>query len=125
MESAAEFIPVLIMFGFAVGLTGAIMLLTHLIGRRKPNPIKQDYYECGVPPLAPGRKQFSIRFYVVAILFILFDFETLVLLPWAIIYKQLLRDYGWEMPLISILIFLGILIVGFVYEVKKGALKWE
>lgn len=125
MDASVDFIPVLIMFAIAVSIAGGIVLFSHIIGRRKRNPVKQDFYECGVPPLVSHRMRFSIRFFIIAMLFIIFDFETLVLLPWAIVYKQLLASYGWALPLGSILIFLGILVVGFVYEWRKGGIEWE
>ena len=123
--TAADFIPVVVMLGFAVAAAVGIVFLSHIIGRRKVNPVKQDFYECGVPPLVSHRMRFNIRFFVIALLFIIFDFETLVLLPWAISYKGLLADYGWVLPLVSILVFLGVLVVGFVYELAKGAIRWE
>ncbi len=125
MTTTAEFIPIFILLGIAVSFAGAVVLLSYLFGRRKPNPVKQDFYECGVPPLVSQRMRFSIRFFIIAILFIIFDFETLVLLPWAIVYRQLLAAYGWAFPLLSIVIFLGILVVGFVYELAKGGIEWE
>ena len=125
MTTAIDFVPVLIMFGFAVLTAVAINGLTHIIGRNKPNPIKQDVYECGIPLLTTGRSRFAIHFYLVAILFLIFDLETVVILPWAVVFKQLVAENGWLLPLGSLLIFLFILIVGFIYEVKKGAMKWE
>ena len=125
MTTAIDFIPVLVMFGFAVALAGGINLLTHIIGRRKPNPVKDSVYECGIPLLTTGRTKFSIHFYLVAIIFLVFDLETVVILPWAVVFKDLVANHGWALPLFSLLIFLFILIVGFFYEVKKGAMKWE
>jgi NADH-quinone oxidoreductase subunit A len=123
--TAIDYIPVVVMLGFAAAASVVIVFLSHIIGRRKPNPVKQDFYECGVPPLVSHRMRFHIRFFVIALLFLIFDFETVALLPWAISYKSLLAAHGWALPLISILIFLGVLVVGFVYELAKGAIKWE
>jgi NADH-quinone oxidoreductase subunit A len=123
--TAIDYIPVVVMLGFAAAASVVIVFLSHIIGRRKPNPVKLDFYECGVPPLVSHRMRFHIRFFVIALLFLIFDFETVVLLPWAISYKSLLAVHGWVLPLISILIFLGVLVVGFVYELAKGAIKWE
>jgi NADH-quinone oxidoreductase subunit A len=125
MTSAIEFVPVLIMLGFAVGLAGVINLLTHILGRNKPNPVKLDVYECGIPLLTTGRVRFAIHFYLVAILFLIFDLETVVILPWAVVFNALMESHGVALPLVSLLVFLLILIVGFIYEVKKGAMKWE
>jgi NADH-quinone oxidoreductase subunit A len=113
------------MLGFAAAAAIGIVFFSHIIGRRKPNPVKQDFYECGVPPLVSHRLRFHIRFFVIALLFLIFDFETVALLPWAISYKALLAVHGWALPLLSILIFLGVLVVGFVYELAKGAIRWE
>ena len=125
MNIGSEFIPVLVMFGFAAGLALVITFLTHIIGRNKHNPVKHGVYECGIPLLTTGRSKFAIHFYLVAILFLIFDLETVVILPWAIVFKSLVQDHGWAFPLVSMLVFLVILIVGFVYEIKKGAMKWE
>lgn len=125
MTTAIDFVPILVMFGFAAALALGINFLTHIIGRKKPNPVKQDVYECGIPVLTTGRSRFAIHFYLVAILFLIFDLETVVILPWAVVFKNIMADYGWGLPLISLLVFLFILIIGFIYEVKKGAMKWE
>jgi NADH-quinone oxidoreductase subunit A len=123
--TATDYIPVVVMLGFAAAAAIGIVFFSHIIGRRKPNPVKQDFYECGVPPLVSHRLRFHIRFFVIALLFLIFDFETVALLPWAISYKALLAVHGWALPLLSILIFLGVLVVGFVYELAKGAIRWE
>lgn len=118
------------MLGFAFAAAFGILLLSHIIGRRKKNPVKMDFYECGVPPLTTKRIRFEIRFYVIAVLFIVFDFEAICLLPWAASYRSLLGifggvDFGWAVPLLEVLVFIGILLVGYIYVLRKGALKWE
>jgi NADH-quinone oxidoreductase subunit A len=118
------------MLGFAVAAAVAIVFLSHIIGRRKKNPVKQDFYECGVPPLTSRRMRFQIRFYVIAMLFIVFDFEAVCLLPWAVSYRSLLDifsgvEFGWAVPLLEVLVFIGILLVGYLYVLRKGALEWE
>lgn len=122
-----DFLPILLMFIFGVTVALIISGLTHILGRRKLNPVKQDLFECGIPQLSTGRLRFAIHFYIVAIIFLIFDLETVVILPWAVVFKQLVNNpnIGWAVPLISLLVFLFILIVGFIYEVKKGAMKWE
>jgi NADH-quinone oxidoreductase subunit A len=125
MNTAIEFVPVLLMLGFGIFLALVISLLTHIIGKKRLNPVKLEVFECGIPLLTTGRMRFAIHFYLVAILFLIFDLETVVILPWAIVFKSLVAEYDWQMPLISLLVFLFILIVGLVYEVKKGAMKWE
>lgn len=125
MTTAIDFVPILVMFGFAAGFALVLNLLTHILGPRKRNPVKQDVYECGIPLLTTGRTRFAIHFYLVAIMFLIFDLETLVLLPWAVVFNTLIEKYTWVLPVSSILLFLFILIVGFIYEIKKGAMKWE
>lgn len=126
MELAQQYIPLFIMLIFGVGLALVIIILTHLIGKNKPNPVKQDVYECGIPLLTTGRIRFAIHFYLVAILFLIFDLETVIVLPWAVVFKDLITfTGGWQIPLYSFLVFMLILIVGFIYEVKKGAMKWD
>jgi NADH-quinone oxidoreductase subunit A len=108
----------------AFGFAAAILVLTHLLGPKKPNPDKMGVYECGVEPLGEARIRFSIKFYLVAMLFVLFDIEAIFMYPWAIVYKSLLKAGGsyifWEMA-----VFLGILFVGLIYAWKRGALEWQ
>ena len=104
-------------------MAGAILLLTHLFGPRKPAADKLDVYECGVPPLAGSRVRMSVKFYVLAVLFVLFDIEVIFMYPWAVVFKELLV----QTPVIfyAMLLFLFILVVGLLYEWKKGALEWD
>jgi NADH-quinone oxidoreductase subunit A len=120
----ASYFPVLLFLaiGTAVGV-GAIVTsgaLARLSGVQNPDSEKLSPYECGFEAFEDARMKFDVRYYLVAILFILFDLEIAFLFPWAIV----LQDIGW-FGLIAMLIFLGILVVGFVYEWKKGALEWE
>ena len=120
----ASYFPVLLFLaiGTAVGV-GAIVtsgVLARLSGVQNPDSEKLSPYECGFEAFEDARMKFDVRYYLVAILFILFDLEIAFLFPWAIV----LQDIGW-FGLISMLIFLGILVVGFIYEWKKGALEWE
>jgi len=114
--------PVLlfILVGFAVG--GAPMLVGRLLGPNKPDPEKLSPYECGFEPFEDARMKFDVRYYLVAILFILFDLEIAFLFPWAVVLGDL---PAWGVGFWSVMIFLGILTVGFLYEWKKGALDWE
>lgn len=115
-----NYLPVL-MFMVIGGLLGmAVPLIGYILGPKKPTPEKLSPYECGFPAFTDSRLPFDVRYYLVAILFILFDLETAFLVPWAVIFRHL----GW-FGLISMGIFLGILVVGFIYEWKKGALEWE
>jgi NADH-quinone oxidoreductase subunit A len=120
----ANYFPVLLFLaiGTAVGV-GMIVVsggLARLLGSQNPDSEKLSPYECGFEAFEDARMKFDVRYYLVAILFILFDLEIAFLFPWAIV----LQDLGW-FGLISMLIFLGILVVGFIYEWKKGALEWE
>jgi len=117
-----EYLPVLlfIVVGIVVGV--APMALGALLGPRKPDPEKLSPYECGFEAFEDARMQFDVRYYLVAILFILFDLEIAFLFPWAAV----VRDLGaWSAGFWAMMVFLGILTVGFVYEWKKGALDWE
>ena len=116
----SAYLPILIFIGFAAGLSAFIVLLSYLRAPLRPDPEKLSAYECGFDAFEDTRGKFDVRFYLVAILFIIFDLEIAFLFPWAIC----LRDIGvfgfWSM-----MIFLAILTVGFIYEWKKGALDWE
>lgn len=115
-----NYLPVLIFMGIAVALGIIPLVLGALIGPRNPEPEKLSPYECGFEPFEDARLPFDVRFYLVAILFIIFDLETAFLFPWAVV----LRKIGW-FGLMAMAIFLTVLVVGFVYEWKKGALEWE
>lgn len=115
-----NYLPVLIfmVIGVVVGIIAP--LLGYLLGPRHPDPAKLSSYECGFEPFDDSRSPFDVRYYLVAILFIIFDLETAFLVPWAVVF----RDLGWfGMSVMGI--FLGLLTIGFIYEWKKGALEWE
>ena len=116
----AEYYPILlfIIIGLAVGV--APMAAGRLLAPNKPDPEKLSPYECGFEAFEDARMKFDVRYYLVAILFILFDLEIAFLFPWAVV----LQEIGW-FGLIAMFVFLGILMVGFIYEWKKGALEWE
>lgn len=115
-----NYFPVLlfIIIGLAFGCVP--ILLGKLVGPNRPDPEKLSPYECGFEAFEDARMKFDVRYYLVAILFILFDLEIAFLFPWAIVLKEI----GW-FGLIAMLVFLGILVVGFIYEWMKGALDWE
>jgi NADH-quinone oxidoreductase subunit A len=115
----ARYLPLLIHFVVAGLLAGAIVVLSWLIGYRKPTRAKLSPYECGMTPVGDARERFSVKFYLVAMLFILFDVETVFLYPWAVILRDLKMFGFWEM-----LVYIGIVLVGFFYIWKKGALDW-
>ena len=130
------YLPVLLLIGFVVLNAVVILLLSSLITRARPTPVKSAPYESGMPPLGDARERFSVKFYMVAMLFIIFDIETIFMIPWGAYYNQL----SCAVPLASglcpdgqlsffglaeMLVFIGILLVGFIYVWKKGALQWD
>ena len=113
-------LPILIFIGIAVGLASAMLIASLLIARQKPDPEKLSPYECGFEPFEDARGRFDVRFYLVAILFIIFDLEVAFLFPWAVAFGDVGLFGFWSMVL-----FLGVLTIGFIYEWRKGALEWE
>jgi len=115
----ANYVPVFIFIALIIVAMPATLLLAALVRPKNPNKIKDMAYECGVDPIGDSRARYTIRFYIVAILFVVFDVETIFLFPWAVQYKTL-GLFG----LMEMLVFLAILIVGYVWIWKKGALEW-
>ena len=115
-----EYLPILIFLGLAIVLAAIMGLVPFVLAKQKPDPEKLSTYECGFEPFSDSRKQFDVRFYLVAILFIIFDLEVAFLFPWAISLGEIGLFGFWSM-----MVFLGVLTVGFIYEWKKGALEWE
>lgn len=116
----AEYFPILVFLGIAGGIALAMVGGSMLLARQKPDPEKLSAYECGFEPFDDTRRRFDVRFYLVAILFIIFDLEVAFLFPWAVTFG----DLGW-FGFLSMMAFLAVLTVGFVYEWRKGALDWE
>jgi len=116
----ANYIPIVIFFVFAIGLSVFLLVLSYLRTQQNPNPEKISPYECGFNAFDDTRHRFDIRFYLVAILFIIFDIEIAFLFPWAISLGKIGLFGFWSM-----ILFLSPLTVGFIYEWKKGALEWE
>jgi NADH-quinone oxidoreductase subunit A len=123
-STAAEYLPILLFLGVALALSGAFvvlpMIVSRLTGANRPYPDKLAEYECGFPAFEDSRAQFDVRFYLVAILFIIFDLEAAFLFPWAVSLGYI-GVAGWA----AMMIFLIELFVGFIYAWKKGALEWE
>ena len=121
---AAGYLPILLFLIIALGLSTAFVVLPMIVSRftgaHQPDPAKLSEYECGFPAFEDARAEFDVRFYLVAILFIVFDLEAAFLFPWAITFGGL----GW-FGFWSMMIFLAVLTVGFIYEWKKGALEWD
>jgi NADH-quinone oxidoreductase subunit A len=121
---AAEYLPILIFLGIAILLSGVFVglpvLVANLGGFQKPDAEKNSAYECGFEAFEDARGKFDVRFYLVAILFIIFDLEVAFLFPWAVSLGEIGVAGFWSM-----MVFLGVLTVGFIYEWHKGALEWE
>jgi NADH-quinone oxidoreductase subunit A len=114
------YLPILVLIGIAVAFAVGSTVLSRLIGQRKPSLVKLSPYECGMPPVGSAHERFSVKFYLVAVAFIVFDIEVVFLYPWAVVFKEL----GWY-GAAAMGFFVFVLIVGFVYDWKKGALEWE
>jgi len=117
------YIPVVILMLVGMLVGGIVMILTTLLGPKMPNRKKDSAFECGMPPVGDARKRFSVRFYLVAILFLLFDVEAIFFFPWAVVYKKYLTINSFI--LVEMAFFLAILFVGYIYVLRKGALEWE
>src|SRR5690348_18257006 len=134
MERA--YVPVLLLLGFVVFNAVLMLGLSALTLRARPTPVKQTAYESGIPPLGDAHERFSVKFYMVAVLFIIFDIETVFMIPWGAYYRQLscaVALSGGNCPagqlslfgLSEMIVFMLILLVGFIYVWKKGALQWD
>lgn len=120
----AEYLPFLIQVVLAAGITAVIIIVSNLAGQRaRGSKIKDSAYECGVPSEGAIHTRFSVKFFLTALLFMLFDLEVVILVPWTFIYREFLANHIAILG--PILFFLGVLVLGLVYEVKKGALEWE
>jgi NADH-quinone oxidoreductase subunit A len=119
-ELLSNYLPIVIFIGLSAVIGLALMVAPFLVAFKKPDPEKVSAYECGFDAFDDARMKFDARFYLVAILFIIFDLEVAFLFPWAVAFK----DVGW-FGFWSMMIFLGVLTVGFIYEWKKGALEWD
>jgi NADH-quinone oxidoreductase subunit A len=123
MVSAAYF-PFLIQALLAAGITAAVIGASHLFGQRaRGGKIKDSAYECGIPSAGPGHTRFAVKFFLTALLFMLFDLEIVILVPWMFIYREFLANHIAILG--PILFFIGVLVLGLVYEIKKGAFEWE
>ena len=122
MENALiiEYLPILIFIGIAVAMAVLIVAASYILGKQRPDSEKVSAYECGFEAFDDARSRFDVRFYLVAILFIIFDLEVAFLFPWAVSLGETGEFGFWSM-----MVFLAILTIGFIYEWKKGALEWE
>ncbi|MEL0107791.1 MAG: NADH-quinone oxidoreductase subunit A [Rhodospirillaceae bacterium] len=115
-----EYLPILIFLGLAAGLTIAMVAGSYILAKQRPDTEKDSAYECGFEAFEDSRNRFDVRFYLVAILFIIFDLEVAFLFPWAVSLGKIGVFGFWSM-----MVFLAILTIGFIYEWRKGALEWE
>jgi NADH-quinone oxidoreductase subunit A len=115
-----EYLPILLFLLVAIAFSGGTILISSLIVPRRSNRVKMSSYECGVDPVGSARQRFPIKFYLVAVLFVLFDIEAVFLYPWAVAFRQL-GLYG----LIEMVLFIVVLLVGYLYILKKKALEWD
>ena len=115
-----EYLPIIVMLILSTALCIVIALLSRLMGPFRPTRRKLIPYESGMIPIGPARRRISVKFYLVAVLFILFDIEIIFFLPWAVVFRQL-----GVFSLIEMFVFVGVLLIGYVYVWKKGALEWE
>ena len=114
------YLPILIFIAVALVMGGVVILAGRVLGPHRPDSAKNSPYECGFEAFEDARMKFDVRYYLVAILFIIFDLEIAFLFPWAVALQEI-GMFGF----VSMMVFLGILVVGFIYEWKKGALEWE
>jgi len=115
-----EYLPILLFLGIATGLSAIMVIASLIVARQHPDSEKLSAYECGFEAFEDARHKFDVRFYLVAILFIIFDLEVAFLFPWAVTLGEIGLFGFWSM-----VVFLGVLTIGFAYEWRKGALEWE
>jgi NADH-quinone oxidoreductase subunit A len=119
-ELLLEYLPILIFLGLAVAMSCVMIGVSWIVSPQRPDPEKLSAYECGFDAFEDARGMFDVRFYLVAILFIIFDLEVAFLFPWAVSLSEIGMFGFWSM-----IVFLGVLTIGFIYEWRKGALEWE
>jgi NADH-quinone oxidoreductase subunit A len=119
-EIARDYLPILMLLAVAIGLGVVLLLAAAFVAVQNPDPEKVSAYECGFNAFDDARMKFDVRFYLVAILFIIFDLEIAFLFPWAVAFKDISMLAFWSM-----MVFLAVLTIGFAYEWKKGALEWD
>ena len=118
-----QYLPIVIMFVLAFGFVATTMVITHWLGPKRKSKIKLEPFECGIDSIKNARIPFNIKYFLVAILFVLFDVEVIFMYPWAVNFREF-NEAGMA-GLIEMMVFMALLLVGFFYLVKKGALNWE
>ena len=119
-----DYLPILIMLVLAGGFAASQILVTQLFGQRKQTPTKLMPYECGKDPVGTARERFSVKFYLIAMIFILFDIEVIFLVPWAVIFKKFVAGGFGALVYVEMMIFIVLLFIGYIYVWKKGAFDW-
>lgn len=120
-----DYLPVLLQVLVAIVFAASALIISVILGKTgKRNATKDSAYECGMKPEGPSQPRFSVKFYVVAMLFILFDIEIVFMYPWAVVYREFLAAHGAQI-FWSMLSFVGVLTIGYIYALKKGALDWK
>jgi len=120
-----EYVAVLISLTIAVVFSCVFVAMSKFFGPHRPTASKTALYECGMPSVAPAHQRFSVKFYLVAVLFILFDLEAVFLFPWAVVYREFVKNGAATFVILEMFFFLGTLFLGWVYCWKRGALKWD
>lgn len=126
-DQLQQYVPILILLLVAIGFAGGNLVLSWLVGKfAARNKTKDSAYECGMLPVGSGNARMSVKFYLVAMLFILFDIEVVFMFPWAVVFKDMLADPATtNLIFVSMLSFIGVLVVGYIYALKKNAFDWK
>jgi NADH-quinone oxidoreductase subunit A len=119
-----DYLPILLMFIVAIGFAVSNILLSQMVGQRKRTRTKLMPYECGKDPVGSARERFSVKFYLIAMIFILFDIEVIFLVPWGVVFKSLVRDGLGTLAYVEMMLFVALLFVGYIYVWRKGAFDW-
>ena len=122
---ASAYLPILFAITIAIVFSLVFVFLSYAFGPHRPTPQKTAVYECGMPPLGTTRARFDVKFYLVAVLFLLFDLEAVFLFPWTAIYRSMVEHGEAAFALVEMATFLGVLLLGWFYCLKRGALEWD
>ncbi|MBI2461691.1 MAG: NADH-quinone oxidoreductase subunit A [Candidatus Rokubacteria bacterium] len=120
-----QYVPILMVFAFAAAVAGLMLLVPRLLGPRRPSPVKLEAFECGKPPLALPEGRFAVKFSVTAIMFIIFDIELMFVFPWVVVYGEFVRAGLGPFAFFAMLFYLAVLMLGLLYDWRKGGLEWE
>lgn len=121
----SEYLPILLIFIFITGFAVTNIILAYIIGKHKNTRAKLIPYECGMDPVGSARQRFSVKFYLVAMLFILFDIEAIFLVPWAVVFREMINKISRPFVFFEMMIFIAVLLVGYIYVWKKGIFEWS